>query len=91
MTKLRRFRVVPMRTVTLPRSTMVGPNATNVRFRGVGAPDRGDGDPTEFEVVEVDRFIRGRVRAGDLIEITDEVEATTRVRDTPITSRTKER
>lgn len=60
-TKTRRFRVADGRTVILPRSIAVAPTGQNARYVG--------GDTFEIDLEKVDRFIRSRVRAGDLEEI----------------------
>lgn len=67
----RRFRAAPGATVILPRSVMTGPGVTNVTIKGRDVAGRGEGDVDEFELEhdQVDRFIRQRVRSGDLIEL----------------------
>lgn len=56
----RTFTVAPGRVLTLPKALMAGPGATHARFAG--------GQSFELPAERVDRFIRSRLRAGDLIE-----------------------
>jgi hypothetical protein len=56
----RTFTVAPGRALTLPKALMAGPGATHARFTG--------GQSFELPAERVDRFVRGRLRAGDLIE-----------------------
>lgn len=63
----RMFRVCEGRTVTLPQGLQAGPGATNVRLE----------EGAEFELqdakcIEFGRFIAGRERQGDMIEIKPE-------------------
>lgn len=61
MSKLRYFQVQPGRVVIPPRGVVAGPGATNLRYEA--------GETLELPDEKVDRFIRGRVRAGDLVEV----------------------
>lgn len=61
MSKLRFFEVQPGRTVIPPRGVVAGPGATNLRYDA--------GETIELPADKVDRYIRGRVRAGDLVEV----------------------
>jgi hypothetical protein len=63
MSQNRYFKVAAGRVVIPPRGLLTGPGATHLRF--------GEGDVLELEAGKVDRFIRGRVRAGDLVEVKD--------------------
>lgn len=67
----RKFRVASGATVVLPRSTMTGPGATNVVLKGRAVAHRTEEDVDELEIEadKVDRFIRQRIRSGDLIEL----------------------
>lgn len=56
----RTFTVADGRTLTLPKGLLAGPGATNARYHG--------GETFELPASSVDRFIRGRLRAGDLTE-----------------------
>jgi hypothetical protein len=67
MTKpTRRFQVPAGRVVTLPVGLLPGPNATNVRLE--------PGAVVELELERIaghDRYVNGRLRAGDLVELKD--------------------
>ena len=60
-TKTRRFRVAEGRSVVMPRSVATAPTGENARYEG--------GDTFEIDLDKVDRFIRSRIKAGDLEEI----------------------
>lgn len=61
MSKPRYFQVAAGRVVIPPRGLIAGPGATNMRFQG--------GETLELPAAKVDRFIRNRVAAGDLVEL----------------------
>lgn len=62
MSKTRTFRVTEGRVVFLPLSTLPGPGQANVRLD--------PGDEVTLDAAKVDRFVRGRRAAGDLLEVT---------------------
>lgn len=59
--KIRTYRVAPGRVVIPPKGLVAGPGATNLRFAA--------GETIEIPADKVDRFIRNRVRLGDLVEV----------------------
>ena len=59
--KTRRYRVAEGRSLVLPRSIATAPTGENMRYEG--------GETFEIDLEKVDRYIRARVRAGDLEEI----------------------
>lgn len=61
MAQVKRYRVADGREVALPRSIATAPTGENARYVG--------GDTFEIDLDKVDRFIRSRVKAGDLEEI----------------------
>ncbi len=61
MSKMRYFQVQPGRVVIPPQGLVAGPGATHLRFEA--------GETLELPTEKVDRFVRGRVRAGDLVEV----------------------
>lgn len=68
MSTTRYFVVAPERAFIPPKGLMTGPGAKSRRFAA--------GELVELDAAKVDRFIRNRVRAGDIVEI-DEATATT--------------
>jgi hypothetical protein len=58
---IRFFEVQPNRVVVPPRDVIVGPGQRHMRF--------GAGEVLEVPTEKVNRFIRGRVAAGDLVEV----------------------
>lgn len=70
MNETRRFRVGANRVVTLPLAIKPGPGRKNLRFLG--------GEEFELEVAKCNaeqRYLAGRLRAGDLEELTGKVAA----------------
>jgi hypothetical protein len=62
-----RVRAADGRVVVFPQGTLAGPGRTSFRLAGVGATADG---ATEGELeVNLDAFVRGRLRAGDLVEV----------------------
>lgn len=58
--KTKTFRVA-VGVLVLPVGTMPGPGATHARYRA--------GDTFTVDAVRVDRFLRRRIAAGDLVEV----------------------
>ena len=58
---VRRFRVAEGRRVVFPRGVVVGPGATNLAYAG--------GELVDLPAGAVDRFVRNRIRLGDLVEV----------------------
>lgn len=59
--KTKRYRVADGRVVVLPRSIAVDPTGNNAQYKA--------GESFEIDLDKADRFIRARVRAGDIVEI----------------------
>jgi hypothetical protein len=57
----RRFRLVAG-VLPLPKSLLTAPGGMNMRLE--------KGDTFELEATQIDRFIRRRIEAGDIVEIT---------------------
>lgn len=61
-TSTRKFKVAEGRVVVPPKSLLTAPGGKPARLEA--------GAELELPATSVNRFIRGRVRAGDLVEIT---------------------
>lgn len=60
MTKTRTFRVL-QGVLVVPQAVQAGPGATHLRLRA--------GEELTLPAAAVGRFIRGRIAAGDLVEV----------------------